>query len=178
MNGDTTERRRFAEKGFTLPPFTTEEAQNSGLFEKLLSWFEENLAELEKAVKGHGDFYRSSPAAMINIAFTYGTPNEHLMLIADATGKYILFSQLPIIQRVGTILSGICHSASAAERYNRNKPLIELRTTTVLYVIKEWLMYSEIYREIGSSEKEYSDEDIEKMINKIKERDFNYQKGK
>lgn len=169
MNGDTTKRREFAEKGFTLPPFATEEAQNSGLSEKLLSWFEENLAKLEKAVKGHGDFYRSTPATMVNSAFTYGVSNEHLMLIADAVGKYMLFSQLPIVQKVGVVLSGFQHSAMM--EYNRNEPLIELGASSVLYAIKEWLMYSEIYRRIGSSEEEYfSDGDIKKMIDEIQER--------
>lgn len=176
MNGDTTKRRKFAEKGFTLPPFTTEEAQNSGLFEKLLSWFEENFAELEKAVGDHGDFYRSGPATMVNGAFTYWVSNKYLMLIADATGKYMLFSQIPVVQKVGIVLSGFQHSATM--EYNANEPLIDLSLYNILYAIEEWLRYKEIYRELGSSEKYFSDEDIEDMINEIQEREINSQKGK
>lgn len=176
-NNDTTGRRRFAEKGFTLPPFTTEEAQNNGLLEKLLSWFRKNFAELEKAVKDHGDFYRSGPANVVNDAFTYGVPNEHLMLIDDAMGKYVLFSQLPIVQRVGAVLSGFQHSAIT--EYNENEPLVDLSIQRILYAIEEWLRYKEIYRELGSSEKEHlSDEDIENMIDEIQERKINSQKSK
>ena len=171
MNEDTTERRRFAEKGFTLPPFTTEEAQNSGLFEKLLSWFEENFTELEKAVGNHGDFYRSRPATMVNDAFTYWVPNKYLILIADAMGKYMLFSQLPVVQKVGIVLSGFQHSAT-------NEALVDLSLYDILYAIEEWLRYKEIYRELGSSEKYFSEEDIEDMVDKIQEREINSQKGK
>ena len=67
---------------------------------KVFDWLQENLEELGKAVRGHGDFYRVRADQILQFAGSSCVPCKHIMLLAAAYGYYILLLQVPAIMAV------------------------------------------------------------------------------